>query len=157
MCGRAYPHQGKCPAMGKQCTNCQRINHFAKVCRSAKKPKSGGRKVIHEAQTIQQQNEVLDMDDDDEPEGTVYIIHTTQPGNGRGKRIPRCTVKIDNHQVPALIDTGASINILAQSVFRQLPTRPQLRPTTMQEECYVATDGFIWLGVIYTSRWYAVA
>ncbi|KAJ1129144.1 hypothetical protein NDU88_007515 [Pleurodeles waltl] len=150
MCGGAYSHQGKCPAMGKQCTNCQRLNHFAKVCRSAGKPKSGERKVIHAAQTIQQQNEVLDMDDDDQPEGTVYVIHTTQPGNGRGKRIPRCTVKIDGHQVPALIDTGASINIHAQSVFRQLPTRPQLRPTTVQVYAFGSATPIPLAGVFTT-------
>ena len=34
ICGGSYPHQGTCPAQGKKCMNCGKLNHFAKVCRS---------------------------------------------------------------------------------------------------------------------------
>jgi hypothetical protein len=34
MCGFEYPHKNNCPAQGKQCNNCGRLNHFTKVCRS---------------------------------------------------------------------------------------------------------------------------
>ncbi|KAJ1106071.1 hypothetical protein NDU88_003474 [Pleurodeles waltl] len=71
MCGGVYPHQGKCPAAGKQCTNCHRLNHFAKVCRSTLKTKPAGSKMTRTAQVIQQQEDLQDMDDDDEPDGTV--------------------------------------------------------------------------------------
>ncbi|KAJ1179954.1 hypothetical protein NDU88_005182 [Pleurodeles waltl] len=49
MCGGAYPHQGKCPAQGKQCTNCKKRNHFAKVCRCMPVPKSTMTKTVHAA------------------------------------------------------------------------------------------------------------
>ena len=31
-CGGAWPHEGKCPAHGKQYRKCQKPNHFARVC-----------------------------------------------------------------------------------------------------------------------------
>jgi hypothetical protein len=32
-CGGIYPHEGQCPAKGKECRKCGKCNHFAKVCR----------------------------------------------------------------------------------------------------------------------------
>ena len=34
LCGGSYPHRGMCPAQGKKCMSCGKLNHFAKVCRS---------------------------------------------------------------------------------------------------------------------------
>ena len=34
-CGGTFHHQGfDCPAIGKRCSNCKKMNHFTKVCRS---------------------------------------------------------------------------------------------------------------------------
>ena len=39
-CGRDNcPKGNKCPANGKQCQKCQKMNHFAKVCRASTKKK----------------------------------------------------------------------------------------------------------------------
>ncbi len=43
-CGNAYPHQGgmeSCPAHGKKCRACGKLNHFAKLCKSRAKSKTG--------------------------------------------------------------------------------------------------------------------
>ncbi|KAJ1140966.1 hypothetical protein NDU88_007303 [Pleurodeles waltl] len=106
MCGGSYPHQGKCPAVEKQCTNCQILNHFAKVCHSTKKSKSDTPKSTHTTKAVQHQDDVPDMDDDDEPEGTVYIIHTTEQGSFAKRKAPRCRITVAVQQVTALIDTG---------------------------------------------------
>ena len=34
MCGFEYPHKTSCPAYGKKCNNCGRLNHFLKCCRT---------------------------------------------------------------------------------------------------------------------------
>ena len=40
-CGHTYPHEGICPAKGKTCHSCGKLNHFSKVCRSSRqKPPS---------------------------------------------------------------------------------------------------------------------
>ena len=36
-CGRAYPHEGACPAKGKTCNYCKKPNHFAAVFRGKQK------------------------------------------------------------------------------------------------------------------------
>ena len=36
-CGRQHGVKAQCPARGKQCSACFKINHFAQVCRSSKK------------------------------------------------------------------------------------------------------------------------
>ncbi len=36
-CGGEWPHKnGQCPAKGKECRKCLKLNHFARVCRSAR-------------------------------------------------------------------------------------------------------------------------
>ena len=35
-CGGKFPHRNRCPAEGKTCNKCHKINHFAVVCRSNK-------------------------------------------------------------------------------------------------------------------------
>lgn len=35
LCGGQYPHKGICPARGKECHKCNKLNHFAKCCRSS--------------------------------------------------------------------------------------------------------------------------
>lgn len=32
-CGKSGPHKSDCPAMGKRCSNCDKKNQFAKICR----------------------------------------------------------------------------------------------------------------------------
>ena len=40
-CGKSWPHvNAPCPARGKQCKNCNRPGHFAKVCRSTRRQSS---------------------------------------------------------------------------------------------------------------------
>ncbi|CAB4034315.1 Hypothetical predicted protein [Paramuricea clavata] len=36
-CGGAYPHSGSCPAQGKTCNYCKKLNHFKRVCMKLKK------------------------------------------------------------------------------------------------------------------------
>ena len=35
-CGGEFPHASKCPAVGKTCNFCRKMNHFEKVCRSTR-------------------------------------------------------------------------------------------------------------------------
>ncbi|KAJ1139100.1 hypothetical protein NDU88_005477 [Pleurodeles waltl] len=73
-----------------------------------------------------------DLDDDGNGDGTVHIIHALQPGGHPRKRVPRCSVLLAGHKVDALIDTGASINVIATSVLQRIPFQLHLRPTTTQ-------------------------
>ena len=35
-CGGEYPHSFRCPAEGRECNNCHKLGHFARVCRGGK-------------------------------------------------------------------------------------------------------------------------
>ena len=37
LCGGEYPHSNRCPAEGRECSYCGKLNHFAEVCRSRSK------------------------------------------------------------------------------------------------------------------------
>ncbi|KAJ1169126.1 hypothetical protein NDU88_001032 [Pleurodeles waltl] len=129
MCGGSYPHQGQCPAQGKQYANCSTLNHFAKVCRSASFQKSNQPKTVQTAQIHTSDEGDGDMDDDG-LEGTIHVIHAMEPGGGPRRLIPKCNILVGGKPVVALIDTGASINLMALQVMKTLLLKPTLRSIT---------------------------
>ncbi|KAJ1143533.1 hypothetical protein NDU88_009841 [Pleurodeles waltl] len=58
-CGGPFPHQGVCPAQGKTCSNCQKLNHFAKVCKSMSRSRPQKFMAVYSVQPV------VVMDDDD--------------------------------------------------------------------------------------------
>ncbi|KAJ1210873.1 hypothetical protein NDU88_006235 [Pleurodeles waltl] len=91
-----------------------------------------------------------DLDDDENCEGTVHMIHALQPGEHPRKRVPRCSVLLAGHKVDALIDTGASINVIATSVLQRIPFQPHLRPTTTQVYTFGSSKPLPLAGVFTT-------
>ncbi|KAJ1145448.1 hypothetical protein NDU88_011734 [Pleurodeles waltl] len=77
-CGGSYPHQGPCPAQGKRCSMCKKMNHFVKVCKSTRGKPTQKTRVAQ----IRELPSTPDSDDDmdyDDTEGTVHVILTMQP------------------------------------------------------------------------------
>ncbi|KAJ1118190.1 hypothetical protein NDU88_006385 [Pleurodeles waltl] len=129
MCEGVYPHQGQCPALGKRCTNCIKLNHLAKVCQSAAYKKATRTKTVHGAQLHTLDDGEGDMDDDD-LEGAIHGIHAMQPGGSPRKSIPKCNIQVEGSPVVAIIDTWASISILALPMLKVLQIQLLLHPTT---------------------------
>ena len=49
-CGETYPHKYDCPAKGKECNTCGKLNHFAQVCLSpSSKTKTNNEGRYHKA------------------------------------------------------------------------------------------------------------
>ncbi|KAJ1131827.1 hypothetical protein NDU88_010159 [Pleurodeles waltl] len=65
-----------------------------------------------------------DMDDDHH---VVHVVHTIN-----GRRLPTCQVLLQGLPVPALVDTGASINLMAAEGYQRLSKPPPLKPTRVQ-------------------------
>ena len=65
-CGLDKNHQ-KCPAMGQQCRRCQKMNHFAKVCRA---------KLVNNVQ-LQRKEDTSSEDSDDYASLFVYAVEST--------------------------------------------------------------------------------
>ena len=60
-CGKEWPHENNpCPAPGKECRKCGKLNHFAKLCRSSKPDPEVSRRNRRSAKKIQPVEHVPD-------------------------------------------------------------------------------------------------
>ena len=102
-CGRNHPPR-RCPAYGKTCNACNKLNHFAKFCRS----KPPAQKKI---------NTVDEVETPDQPDSDSFI------GTVETKASPNEwleTVEINTEKTKFKIDTGAQCNVLPLSTYHKL-------------------------------------
>ena len=102
-CGNANDssHSLHCPASGKTCKTCGKLNHFAKVCRSALKNKHENRATFEQKHVnkIDEQTTVEAEDD------KVFLFAVST----KGGILPRTSAKISGTDTTSLIDTGSSV------------------------------------------------
>ncbi|KAJ1109141.1 hypothetical protein NDU88_006506 [Pleurodeles waltl] len=65
-----------------------------------------------------------DMNDDHQ---VAHVVHTIG-----GQRLPMCQVLLQGLTISALVDTGASINLMAAEAYQRLSKQPPLKPTQVQ-------------------------
>ena len=116
-CGGQYPHDGDCPARGKDCKACGKMNHFARQCRS-KQQKDTRRQYRPVDNKVRQQHSVCnvtersnDNDSSSSDDKYIFVINS-----GHDKLQPQAHIKINNMEISVLIDSGAAVNIISQSV-----------------------------------------
>lgn len=129
-CGQQWPHEkGPCPAQGQTCRKCGKRNHYAKMCLTPdsnssavlKRPSSN---LKQKSQIKQITKEHIHDDSSDTDDEYVYSI-------GKDKsRVPRVTVRINDVEVPLVVDTGAAVNIIDK------PTYKSIIQTSPVELCY---------------------
>ena len=109
--GGPTPHQNACPAQGKECHKCGKMNHSAKFCSG--KPEKGrksGQSPTQNFSRPRQRTQVKQLvpsqsDTDDE-----YLY----PIRGNKNPRPHATIEALGYSFDILIDTGASINVIDQ-------------------------------------------
>ena len=90
-----------CPARGKSCSNCGKLNHFHKVCRSAPARAS---------------------------QPLTTIIHNVSSGRAPFKT---CSLMVGDVTLPLLLDTGATVSLLNLATYTQFFSHePMGQPTT---------------------------
>ena len=154
-CGKAS-HQGTvCPAKGKECNKCGKLNHFARSCLS-KATKTGENPKKRSNKHNKGNKNIRPLaHSDSESEGEyLYPVKTTE------KRRPYTRVKVLGHSFSAMVDTGASINVIDKETFAKLP-EIELENTKTRAFAYDTDKPVKFIGkfdaVIETRKRYAVA
>ena len=113
-CGYRHHVPDKCPAKGKACLSCEGMNHFASVCRSAKKG-NGSKKHYKKVQSV-----AVDSSEDE------FFL-----GSINNDDSPWMTVvEIKKKKLDFKIDTGADVSVISRKTFDSLQPRPRLESTT---------------------------
>ena len=114
----------QCPAFGKQCRKCNKLNHFAKCCRGAK------RKV----EAVEQS--------ESSPKSDLMFVGAIDHNKKTELGTDECytTLDIDGHSVKFKVDTGSQVNILPSSVYKQLKVRSKLAKPTTRLTTYSGED-----------------
>ncbi|CAB4016774.1 uncharacterized protein K02A2.6-like, partial [Paramuricea clavata] len=130
-CGGPWPHNNNiCPAKGKSCLNCGKSNHFAKVCRSARKARVGQQenrrlsKKYHKNKV----HKIYGKPSSSESSSEDEFIFTLKP-TGRDKTTPQVQISVNTTPINMVIDTGASIDIIDELAFNTLQKQ---RPIALQ-------------------------
>jgi hypothetical protein len=119
LCGGKFPHPGgrqKCPAWGKECRNCSRLNHFAKMYRQPRQDVNALRvtsHVAHEASVseVAEQAYFTDSSDDE------YAFTISSSHENVLSKPPKFNVTVDGCEILVTADTAASCNIIDECTF----------------------------------------
>ncbi|VDI20638.1 Hypothetical predicted protein [Mytilus galloprovincialis] len=109
-CGRDHRRNEQCPAEGKKCTKCLKMNHFAAMCKT-KQNKSRdfrNKKNIH---TI--------SESDSSSDGEFYVGTIDAPIHTIDNTWYE-TLKINNQAIRFQLDTGAKCNVISTKTFSKL-------------------------------------
>ena len=127
-CGGIFSQNHRCPARGKKCRSCGKLNHFAKVCKSTVRFVDQGEVEVeqyHEYETGGVQTTSSD-------EEFVFTV------NRNISKTPKVEASINKTPIQFIVDTGASVNIINSSTYDQLTTKPVLRHSTPKIYSYGA-------------------
>ena len=137
-CGGSFPHKGPCPAKGKECHKCGKLNHYASVCRGGK-PRKRQNRTTTEIKPLEADNESDSSESDD------YLYSLENRSHSRRKETPKTKVTVAGHTFAITVDTGASINVMDQETFSKLKGI-SLHKTNVKAYTYNATKPVRFLG-----------
>lgn len=108
-CGSEHAAK-KCPAYDMQCKNCDKLNHYAKMCRSKK---------------------VHIVNEDDMERANLFV------GNGKKKTQQlkdqwTVKLKVEHKHIKFKLDSGAQANVIPYKLLQSMGRRATLRPTKVK-------------------------
>ena len=133
-CGRRHPpNKDQCPAFGKQCSTCRKMNHFAKVCKSTPKNRNRTVEAVNEATSEDGARELVTLD------------ALTQP---RHRNEIHCTATINGRDLKLKVDTGARCNVLPIEAYRKVKKREAIDKSRAVNLVAYGGDRFSTLGTV---------
>ena len=126
-CGNPYPHTNDCPARNQSCHICGKRNHFAEVCRSTR-ISPGQRRPLNqlEQHEVYADTPPIHVNSIDTP--LFYLDEANSIQNNYKLKQFKTTLKLNNINVPFLIDNGSSTNIINYDTFHQLCKKDFITP-----------------------------
>lgn len=121
-CGKV--HEGKCRFLTATCHKCGKVGHIASVCRSKKpgsKPKPKGKAPTQWVQTSD--NDQLDQ-------------HLFTVGSSGGNQAIQVEVSINGQPIVMVVDTGAAVSIIPDSLRRSKFSEISLLPCSTVLQTY---------------------
>ena len=136
-CGKGYPHPGEktsCPAYGKSCRGCGKLNHFEAVCRS----KNPNKRNDPKARKWDVQNLAYDDSSSEESDDIAYTfsVNTT----GKMKSQPMFQVIVHDTPLTIMADSGASVNVLDEKDYQSLTKPLTLQQTKVKIHAYKSSE-----------------
>ena len=131
-CGRIH-QKGKCPAFGETCGNCNRKNHFARVCRF---------KNVDLLEEDEEHYEVEGVYYAEEKENLTQLnigMIVTNSTDGMSQYEIRKWIEqiyLSGKKVSCKIDTGAECNVISKKVLDSIEENYQLCPNRVVVKAY---------------------
>ena len=121
-----------CPAYGKSCHNCHKLNHFSKYCRSDRKVHS-----VQENYNSRPTTGVMDKHNNQGEGSSIYMGALTMHAVGDTQKGWYTNVHMCGEAVQFKLDTGAEANAMPQSTYDKLRAeRPTIQPTDIMLSSY---------------------
>ncbi|CAB3986500.1 Transposon Tf2-9 poly [Paramuricea clavata] len=142
-CGNEFKqgHKDVCPAKGKTCRACGKLNHFARVCRSRKNPPKDSKKDSRESVRVAQQQTQKQSPPNSSDDEYTFAVSSS--------KITNIQIQINGTPIAVTIDSGATTNILDSEAFaciRKRNKHVQLEPTQTNIYAYNAVQPLPLLG-----------
>ncbi len=119
-CGYTRHTQGRCPALGRKCNKCHRLDHFSSMCRTGP-----GKQVHGLVEADRQSDEDFNQEDDF---GPGFYMHSVADHNtSDDKQQWKVKVDINNKPMTLKIDSGSDTNCLPKSMYDKLKNGPLQR------------------------------
>lgn len=113
-CGTEHTSRA-CPAYGKQCKNCKKMNHFARMCRSRK---------VHA------------VDDEDTDQQTSLFVGAVHANTQSQADEWTVEIKLERKPVKFKLDTDAQANVIPYSLLQRTGKKNILKPTNVKVSTY---------------------
>lgn len=127
-CGGAWPHKGgqtKCPAFGKSCSKCGKLNHFACVCLSRPSQNQSNASVSDNVDESHSSIASIANASANADPGDDYVF-ATKPVH---PTLPSFKINFGEMEIVALADSGSTVNILSTETYKTLRVNRDLERT----------------------------
>ena len=135
-CGYDHTENQRCPAQGKECSFCHKMNHFAKMCLSRKGKYKGQQKGVNRLDDYGYTSSD-ETDDDRFYDDELYVsmlFDEMEVNKISDEWIVHSS--IFEQDIPMQIDTGAKCNVISQSVLQKLKVKTALKKTQSKLRSY---------------------